>query len=166
MVEKRWKILDEFPDYRVSTNGEIESRKSGVWKPLKQTNRNGYLKVNLCNHSGVHSINVNNLVWDAFIGRPDGYIYNHKNGIKSDNRVENLEPSTQSENRLHAYRTGLQNPAYNQPRSIPVRIVETGEVFPSTHACARHLDKGSQGDIYECLKNPKKTHKGYHYEYA
>jgi hypothetical protein len=44
----------------------------------------------------------------TFVGEiKKGYVINHINGIKSDNRLVNLEMVTQSENILHAYETGL-----------------------------------------------------------
>jgi hypothetical protein len=47
-------------------------------------------------------------IWEWVHGLiPDGLQVNHKNGIKSDNRLQNLELVTASENQLHAFRTGL-----------------------------------------------------------
>ena len=47
-----------------------------------------------------------------------------------------------------------------------VRIIETGEVFDSAHACARYIH-GNHSSISECLRgNPSyKTHKGFSFEY-
>ncbi len=51
---------------------------------------------------------VHRLVVTCFIGEiPDHLVVNHKNGIKTDNRVENLEIVTRSQNIIHAYATGL-----------------------------------------------------------
>lgn len=48
------------------------------------------------------------LVWQHFNGLiPDGLVMNHKNGIKSDNRPDNLEVVTYSQNQKHAHRVGL-----------------------------------------------------------
>jgi len=48
---------------------------------------------------------VHRLVLAAFVGPlPYGHEVNHKNGIKRDNRLENLEYVTHSENQLHSYR--------------------------------------------------------------
>jgi hypothetical protein len=51
---------------------------------------------------------VHRIVAAAFIGPcPDGLEINHKNGIKLDNRAENLEYTTRSANMKHAYDSGL-----------------------------------------------------------
>ena len=49
---------------------------------------------------------VHQIVMLAFIGKSNLCI-NHKNGIKTDNRLENLEYCTNSENIRHAFRTGI-----------------------------------------------------------
>lgn len=54
------------------------------------------------------TIQAHRFVWEAIHGPiPPGLFINHINGVKTDNRIENLEMVTHRENVLHAYRTGL-----------------------------------------------------------
>ena len=77
-----------------------------------QDNNHGYLQVYLCKNNNPKTITVHRLVAIAFIPNPENKrTINHINGIKTDNRVENLEWNTYSENHLHAYRTGLRTSA-------------------------------------------------------
>ena len=70
----------------------------GYLQVRKMVNRKRY-------HTGAHRV-----VWEHFYGPiPEGCIVNHINGIKDDNRPENLEVSTHSENAKHASKTGLKN---------------------------------------------------------
>ena len=64
----------------------------------------GYLRVKL---NGNKNELVHRLVLSAFSGRFRSFV-NHKNGNKADNRLENLEWCTKSQNTKHAYRLGLQ----------------------------------------------------------
>lgn len=70
----------------------------------------GYKLVCLCKNGTNKSHSIHRLVAIAFIPNPENKREtNHKNAIKSDNRVENLEWVTPSENQLHAYGLGIKN---------------------------------------------------------
>jgi len=70
----------------------------------------GYHKVSLSKAGDIRSVKVHKMVITAFIGpRPEGKQINHIDGDKSNNRLDNLEYVTQSENMLHAYKIGLES---------------------------------------------------------
>ena len=75
-------------------------------KPMRQNkNKYGYVDVRL-GKLGVEKAHlIHRLVASTFLDNPESKPeVNHKNGIKSDNRLENIEWATKSENRLHAYK--------------------------------------------------------------
>lgn len=77
---------------------------------LKQRlSRKGYLQVSLTNSQNkITNESAHRLIAEAFIPNSENKSQvNHKNGIKTDNRVENLEWCTGSENMIHAIESGL-----------------------------------------------------------
>lgn len=95
------------PEYCATAYGRICRRDNG--RPLEGfPNGNGYLRVTLSVDGKRRNLFVHHLIAEAFHGpRPDGLQLNHRNGIKTDNRPENLEYVTAKENMQHAIRTGL-----------------------------------------------------------
>lgn len=94
--------------YEVSDAGSVRQVKGTprrrAWHPLPQARKsNGYMVVALADGSGkfVNRL-VHRLVAETFLGPARGREVNHKNGDKTDNRVENLEWVTHAENQAHA----------------------------------------------------------------
>jgi hypothetical protein len=117
MTQEIWKSVVGFENiYSVSNIGRIRRDAPGCGKTfpgkiLKQpVGSNGYSIVCLTN-LGCHRVRlVHQLVAYAFLGpRPLNIVINHKNGIKTDNRLENLEYCTIGENQSHAYRIGIKS---------------------------------------------------------
>ena len=96
-------------DRKVKHNfGGLALKKGKLLKLIPD--KDGYLRVNLKRQQKTNNRIVHRLVASAFIDNPENKPQvNHKNGIKNDNRVENIEWCTTFENRQHAYDTGLQN---------------------------------------------------------
>lgn len=108
--------------------------------------RGGYLTVRLYD-KGVDNTNfLHRLVAIAFVPNPQGKPnVNHKNGIKTDNRAENLEWVTHSENIQHAYDTRLIS---KQSQSKIVIDLCTGQRFESAREAATFY-----GIPYSTFKN-------------
>lgn len=103
--------ISGFEDYLVSDCGKVYSTKFNRFKERKLTpDKNGYLTVSLSPDGGLtrKTFKVHRLVAQAFIKKDiDELEVNHLNGVKSDNRVENLELVTHSDNMSHASSTDL-----------------------------------------------------------
>lgn len=107
--------IKDFPDYYITTTGDVYSRtphnKYRIRKIKGRPNHDGYLHVALCKNKKIINKQIHRLVAEAFIPNPENKPeVNHKNGIKTDNCVENLEWVTRRENIAHSFRCLGQKP--------------------------------------------------------
>ena len=107
-----WITIDYCTDYQVSQFGEIRSRKFDKIRTLKQKpvgRHRDYRAVELWNNGKSKQYYVHRLVLEAFSGGPPTSTHecNHKDGIKHNNHITNLEWTTSSENTRHAVQNKL-----------------------------------------------------------
>jgi hypothetical protein len=158
--------IENFPNYYCDKDGNIFSKN----KKLKQSKRNGYLCVSLCNKGFSKTINVHRIIAKAFIPNPENKPQvNHINGIKTDNRVENLEWVTQSENAIHGIKNGLYLPPVKNRLDLSKEVYQYDLLgnfinkFPSANEASRvtgisqrHISSCARGGEYRISGGIKK----------
>ncbi len=156
-----------FNRYLISDNGL-------VWDSLKNQeapyslNSSEYKHVTIYdNDNKRHWVPVHKLVAETYVPRPERYgvaqklSVNHKNGIKEDNRSDNLEWCMIQENQRHAGLNGL------TPKFLPIeiRLVATNEVkkFDSFVECAQYLGISKDAVSWRVKRGPEMVHDGYQF---
>lgn len=117
-----WKTVEGFNgDYKISNFGNLMAFRYGIWRPkASHINNAGYLQTTLQRNNIKRRCGIHQLVAEAFVeGWFEGAEVNHKDLNKLNNRWDNLEWVTRSQNQQHQIK------AYNrQKRKNFVKFVE------------------------------------------
>ena len=188
-----WKPIEGWEGrYEVSNMGKVRSlnyHMTGKTKELSPiTSGKGYLMIGLCRDCKMKWAKVHRLVASAFLPNPENKPQvNHKNGVKTDNRADNLEWVTDSENLRHAYNMGLKkgNPEWGRTlgslyggkgrssllerrkRSVIAINLQTGEEMAFESAAEVECKLGIyHSSVTRVCDGRQKSSKGYTFRYA
>lgn len=181
---EEWALVPGFSKYAVNRNGEVfilptidsYGRKQGGFFMKQANGRNGYKFVTLYRGEYHKQEYVHRLVAELFIEKPESKNYvDHINGIRDDNRVENLRWVTAKENsntpiaRANHKATSEKyiKRGKDNPFSVQVGMYKDGKLlktFGSISEAAKHIG-GNVGGISRVCSHKKAHYKGFTWEY-
>ena len=168
-----YKIKD-FPNYYISKSGRVLNSSTGRIKSEK-SDKYGYLVTDFYVKNKCYSKKIHRLLAEIFIPNPEGKPQvNHINGIKYDNRIENLEWCTSSENISHSYKflgrkgallgkKGKNNPLSKKVKQINIKTSEVVKIWDSVTDAKEFLKIYHIGDV---CNNKRPTAGGFKWEYC
>lgn len=128
-------MTKRFGNYLVYQDGRVYSIKRNIFLKPAYDER-GYLRIGLSNNGVSKTYKLHRLIAEMFIPKIEGKTQvNHINGIKDDNRVENLEWCNNAENQQHAWDNGLNTSSYKKI----VLDTQTGVFYESATELAKVL---------------------------
>jgi hypothetical protein len=163
---EEWRVIQEFSRYAVSDRGQIKNLITDrILKPTKQIN--GYHYVFLYRKDLKKNMRIHRLVAVAFLENPEALpAVDHLNGIKTDNRILNLNWVSNKENTLRAHAIGLHDKRIKKASS-PVNLVTSTGVFVKQYnsysEAARHLGVRS-GNISKVISGKYLHTGGFYFE--
>ena len=144
MAQQTAKCMDIIGStYKIYSNGDLHNAKTNKYKTwVKDTN--GYMRCQIWINNKSKMISQHRILAEYFIeNKMNKPQVNHINGVKSDNRIENLEWVTQSENGKHSFSNGLQKvtrPCKTVIDTITNRIYESvTDAAKEYKICRSHL---------------------------
>ncbi|MEI7509322.1 MAG: NUMOD4 domain-containing protein [Flavobacterium sp.] len=162
-MEEIWKDVKGFEGlYQVSNIGNVKRLISERVFAERLIGRNidryGYVKRVLSKHNKLTNFTEHRLVAIAFIDNLENKAtINHINGIKTDNRVENLEWNTNKENQQHAIRIGLMDSKgikHNMCKLTEEQIIEIRKIgFSETRMSLSKKYGVSRTHILRLIRN-------------
>lgn len=158
--------VKSFNRTKLSSYGSCSKLKAQNIKPVLQK-KTGYQIITLRNGVITEQKLLHRVVALNFIPNPENKpCINHKNGIKTDNRVENLEWCTHKENNNHAIKNGLTSKYFFD--FIGTNMKNGSKIYFHNIQDAADYVKGNRGNIHKCLqkKNNRVIAYGYTWEYA
>ncbi len=148
-----FKVLEDFPAYRVSNLGRVQSRWQRIFcysgfpeeindkwvDVLAGKHQKGYMQLVLCDGMGKKkTVRVHNLVARYFIGeRPKGRIVRHLDSNPRNNKVSNLSYGTYLDNENDKISNGTWNTRYGGAKITPAQVIE---IRHKLQQGARHSD--------------------------
>lgn len=186
-MQEIWKSIEGYEDkYEISNLGRIKSLSDNKGRKRElilnpRISKNGYLFLNLWKNSHGTPKKIHRLVAEAFCPKNENpQCVNHINGVKTDNRAENLEWCTYSYNMQHAIKNGLFKPTINEkmvglgvhgkdhPSSKPVLQYDLNDNFIKEWESCVDAGKalGLRGNsIQRCARGERKSAFGFKWKY-
>lgn len=179
MICDFWLSVKDHEGYlMVSASGDIHSLDRTIYRSdtgkgvlyrgmpiIPQTDKRGYPRIRTSFNGSKRSIRIHRIVAEAFINNPENKKQvNHIDGVKTNNKLSNLEWSTNSENQKHAYDTGLKKQNFGVEASAfksKISVYKDGEHLYDLAGSKELIEYGySPQNVSAVILGKRTTHMG------